>query len=87
MNQHALFLNMPAIDNRNSLAGILVTVPLNGAYPDVFVRLTGAGIVMKKLFWPSEQIKDASWSDDSRGKRSGFYIANCKTRICLQIAP
>ena len=26
---------------------------------------------------PSEQIKDASWSDDSRGKRSGFYIVNC----------
>ena len=25
---------------------------------------------------PSEQIKDASWSADRRGKRSGFYIAN-----------
>ena len=25
---------------------------------------------------PSEQMKDASWSDDSRGKRSGFHIAN-----------
>ena len=29
---------------------------------------------------PSEQIKDASWSDDSRGKRSRFYIANCGQR-------
>ena len=26
---------------------------------------------------PSEQIKDASWSADRRGKRSVFYIANC----------
>ena len=26
---------------------------------------------------PSEQIKDASWSADRRGKQSGFYIANC----------
>ena len=29
---------------------------------------------------PSEQIKDASWSANRRGKRSGFYIANCGKR-------
>ena len=53
--------------------GVIATQPLGGGW--------GAGV--RTVQWTvanvetSEQIIDASWSVDRRGKRSGFYIANC----------
>ena len=49
-------------------------------YENVFMNMNGlnqtGGVAVGTPAEPNEQIKFVSWSDDSRGKRNKFYIAN-----------